>query len=322
LREEQKVKTSLVVISAMLCMALIFPAFLSNFTMENTIQSSGAPEWLLVDGLVENPLNITYAELRNFPLISEVTTLQCVGAGQGGTKVTYNWTGVPLFYLLGMAKVISGAYREVVFNATDGFSSSVRLETALEPTTILALWANRTDLEHVAYWFGRGYRVVLPCRWGYKWVKWVQQITVVGYDYKGTYEQRGYSDEAIRPNCTMPTTVPPIQNFSTIKTKEYTVQALSNSSIESFRYECTKLIFNVAGPEGTSGYFYVTFPKDLLTDSYRVFVDQNPVEFSQTDADGCVYIYLAYAHSTHTIEIYGNPGAATGGGGGSRHLIT
>lgn len=48
-----------------------------------------------------------------------------------------------------MAKVIGGDYREVIFNASDGFSSSVTLETAMAPNSILALEADGTDLNNV-----------------------------------------------------------------------------------------------------------------------------------------------------------------------------
>jgi len=293
-----------------MCIAMIFATSLTNYEIENDLQSVEAPEWFVIEGLVENPINLTYTELRNFPLLSEVTVLECIGSGQGGISVTYNWRGVPLFYLLNIAKVIPGAYREVVFNATDGFSSSVLLETAMDPTTILAVEANGTDLEQIGG-FGSGYRVVLPCRWGYKWVKWIKQIIVVDYDYKGTYEQVGFSDEAIRPNCTIPSTDPPLQTFNVAKLKEYAVKALSNSTIESFSFESDRrMIFNVTGPEETSGYFYVTFPKELLAIPYQVYVDQNPINYSQTEADDNIYLCFTYTHSTHTIEIITNSPAA------------
>jgi hypothetical protein len=322
MQEELTVKVSLLVISIVLCAVLVIPVFLTESETDVIAQASGVPERLVIEGLVENPLNISYAELKEFPLVSEVATLQCVGTGNGGTSVTYNWTGVPLFYLLSMAKVIPGDYREVVFNATDRFSSSILLQTAMEPTTILALWANGTDLEQVPYWFGRGYRIVLPCRWGYKWVKWVDRMTVVNYDYKGTYERLWYSDEAIRPNCVMPQTNPPFQNFSVTKVTEYMVQALSNSSIRFFGFNSYgRLAFNVSGLDETHGYFYVTFLKALMGTPYRVFVDHNPVAYSQTDVDGSIYLYFAYSHSTHVIEIDGNLTAAIGGCGGGGHYL-
>lgn len=301
-------RTKRSVIAAVTFMVLILPIFLTNYEAEDDLQSNNevesieAPTWFVIEGLVENPLNLTYTELRNFPLISEVTMLECAGSGGGlGWGVTYNWTGVPLFYLLNMANVILGIYREVVFNASDGFSSSVPLETAMDPTTILAFKANGTDLEQIDG-FGSGYRVVFPCRWGYKWVKWIKQIIVIDYDYKGTYERRGYSDEAIRPNCTMPLTNPPVQIFNF--TEGYSVKALSNSSIESWSFESEgRMVFNVTGSEETGGYFYVKFSEEFLAGPYQVYVDKNPVKYSKTEANGSIYLTFTYIGGTRTIEI-------------------
>jgi hypothetical protein len=292
--------------SITVCAALLSSLFLINYYQNGYVQSASGwqPTWFTIEGLVENPLNLTYAELRNFPLVSEVATLECIGLGQGGYGITYNWTGVPLFSLLSMAKVIPGDYRKVVFNATDGFSSSILLETAMHPSTILALEGNGTDLTQLQG-FGSDYHIVLPDRWGYKWVKWIKQIIVVDYDYKGTYEQAGFSDEAIRPNSTLPVTNPPIDTFN-VTGLEQTLQVLSNSSIDYFNFDFDgKITFNISGPEKTSGYFYITFPTDLLVRPYQVYMDDNLVQYYNTDTNNNVYIYFTYTHSAHEIKIEG-----------------
>lgn len=180
------------------------------------VSANGSSD-LMITGLVSNPINLTYSKVETFPMIWELASLQCVGASSG---TFYNWTGVPLFYLLQLANVQSGA-REVVFRAEDGFSSSLTLEDALHPTTILALKVNGTTLPvEDGYWYGGlaggyPYKVVVPCRWGYKWVGWIDEIEVVDYDYKGFYESMGYSDEAEIPNCTrLPQTTPPYAEFN------------------------------------------------------------------------------------------------------------
>jgi hypothetical protein len=297
-------KAVLLLISVMLCVALVFPIEGADLEIRAILQAATAPEWFVVEGLVEHGLNVTYAELSDLPLVSEVATLMCVGSGNGGPSITYNWTGVPLFYLLSMAGIVSGAYRKVVFNATDGFSSSIPLEIAMQPTSILAFEANGTDLEKLTG-LGSGYRVVLPCRWGYKWVKWIRQIIVVDYNYKGTYESYGYSDEAIRPNCTMPLTVPQLQTFNATELGNYTVKVLSKSSIESFSYADSQLFFNIAGLEEAGGYFFATFQRELLAAPYSVYVDQTLVDCHQIDYGGETYLYFTYPNSTTTITVQG-----------------
>lgn len=199
---------------------------------------------------------------------------------------------------------MSGAYRKVVFNATDGFSSSVPLETAMQPNSILAFEANGTDLENLTG-LGSGYRVVFPCLWGYKWVKWIKQIIIVDYDYKGRYESLGYSDEAIRPNCAMPLTVPQLQTFDVTGPSNYTVKALSKSPIESFSYADTQLFFGIAGIEEASGYFFVTFQKELLATPYSASANQTPVSCYLIDYGDEVYLYFTYPSGTQTITVQG-----------------
>lgn len=269
---------------------------------------------MTINGLVKNPLNITYAELKDFPLVSEVATLQCVGGGI--RPLTLNWTGVPLFYLLSMAGVISGEYRKVVFNATDGFLGDILLSAAMEPTTILGLWGNGTDLTQIMDSFGNGYSIVLPCRWGYKWVKSVQQITVVDYDYKGTYERQGYDDTGIRATLKMPQTNPPFQNFTVINMDEYEFRALSNSSVEFLGFNSFgRLAFDVSGQEGVDGYFYVIFPRGLLEEPYAVIVDEMAIDYIKTRVDANVYMFFTYAQDFHMVEIEGVfPMAISSGG--------
>jgi hypothetical protein len=187
----------------------------------------------------------------------------------------------------------------------------------MDPTSILALEANGTDLEKIDG-FGNGSRVVFPCRWGYKWVRWVEHITVIDYVYKG-------NDSAMMPNCTKPSTIPPVENCNDTGLNDYMVRALSNSTIESFRYSLyTRLSFDIRCLPLSSSYFYVVFPKALLTGPYQVHVDGRSIATSQTETENEVYVYFMFftdGNST-TIEIesltYVMPGGF--GGGGSRPL--
>jgi len=234
-------------------------------------------------------LNFSYAEMFDFPMISETTTLYCAAPWQ---NVTYNWAGVPLFYLLGLAKVIPGGYREVIFNATDNFSQSLPLEVIMEPTSILALKANGTDLQQLTG-FGSGYQVVFPCRWGYKWVRYVQYITVVDYVYRG-------ADLALtspRVNCTMPATDPPTTLFNaTEDNTEYSVLVLTNSTANSMSYHWeTQMVLNLTGTEGDFCYFYAAFSKELLNGPYAVHANQKSIDHSEIYACDKAYVFLAFA---------------------------
>ena len=158
---------------------------------------------LSIIGLVEKPLNITYSEFYELPMITKEATCTCVGyppedVGVNSYDVyTHNWTGVRLSVLLEMVAVKPEAV-DLVFHATDGYSSSLPLETAPLSSSIIAVEA---DGETLTRGTGYPYRLVVPCWWGYKWVKFVDRIETVNYDHRGTWESSGYPDEAKIPDC-------------------------------------------------------------------------------------------------------------------------
>ena len=147
-----------------------------------------ASTWRLeINGLVQNPVNLTYQDITSLPAKSITTKLKCVE----GPSETAEWRGVPLRTLLDKAQIKSGAL-EVVFYAEDGFSSSLTLEE-IDDDVILAYEMNGETLPE-----GHGYpvRLVAPGKAGYKWVKWITKIEVVDYDYKGYWESKGWDDSA------------------------------------------------------------------------------------------------------------------------------
>jgi DMSO/TMAO reductase YedYZ molybdopterin-dependent catalytic subunit len=288
-----KAKSIHIVIVVVLCLASVLSSLDASARVETVAAVPATPPPIVVRGLVEDPLNLTYAQLASFPLLSETAELQCVGIGLGDPKqsVVYNWTGVPLFLLLSKARVISGA-NLVVLNAADGYSGSITLEEAMDPHTILALEANGTDLAQLTG-FGSGWsRIVLPGRWGYKWVCWVDDIVVV--DGRGSSYNPG-----LRPNCcTTPITSPSIRTMNVTKVlsedqTEYPIQILSSSSIESFSFASDVLFtFDLSGTDAGGEFFYLTFPKDLLAPPYRVSSNIGPIDCVQTSGDQNIFLYV------------------------------
>jgi len=104
------------------------------------------------------------------------------------------WTGVSFDYILEYAVPDKDAL-EVVFYCEDGYSTSLTIEEVLVEGVILAYKMNGKALtpEH-----GYPVRMVVPEKYGMKWPKWVNTIELVDYDYKGYWEQRGWSDYAGR----------------------------------------------------------------------------------------------------------------------------
>jgi len=275
------------------------------FVVGKQAETESTPYDLVIGGLVDHPTNLTYSELQKFPMVSEIAPMECV---VGWTQL-YNWTGIPLFFLLSMSGVKAGA-TEVVFYASDGFSSSLTIERALHPTTLLALQANGTILSRID---GYPYRLVVPCKYGYKWVKWITEIEVVDYDYQGHYESSGYSDEADIPDCTLPSTTPPFETFHVVQgNTTHRIITLSNSTVNSFGFDKLQkqICFNVTGLPSTKGYFYITIPKEVLwcggPEQWQVWVNNTLIDDRKVIEDSnCTYIYFTYSHSIQTIQIVG-----------------
>ena len=215
----------------LMILSILLSTILANVFVVGKPEETESPYDLVISGLVEHPTNFTYSELLSFPMVSEVAVMECVA----GWTQTYNWTGIPLSFLLNVTGVKSEA-TEVVFYASDGFSSSLTVERALHPTTLLALKANGTVLSHSN---GYPYRLVVPCKYGYKWVKWITEVEVVDYAYKGTYESMGYSDEADISDCTFPSTTTP-SNFTYYDLLDMYSQLQSNYDNLKSKYDTLK----------------------------------------------------------------------------------
>jgi len=257
---------------------------------------------LTIFGEVDRPLTFTYAELESFPMVSEVAELKCV---DGFPDVVGNWTGIPLFYLLTLAQINSSAYK-VVTKGTDGYSSDLLLQDALKPTTILALKDNGTTkasrIEPLP-------RLIVPNNWGYKWVAEVDLIDIVNYNYNGTWESSGYSDNGTRPGSTvLPSTTPPVQelNFG-LGDLKFNVEAFTNASIKAYalNYSQKRISLNVTVPSRTVGFADFELPQAFLRRPYNVTIDNQAIDIVDADLANQSYIYASLPEGFYTVNIVG-----------------
>jgi DMSO/TMAO reductase YedYZ molybdopterin-dependent catalytic subunit len=155
-----------------------------------------ADEWRLsIGGEVYRPLEFDFSELQQrFPVVESYSVLCCVSNEVGGDLIGNSiWGGVRLADVLDAARV-RPTDADVVFKAADGYSDSIPLDLARDPSVLLAVSQNRRPLtqEH-----GFPCRVRIPSIYGMKNVKWVESIEVIARDYKGYWQQRGWSDDAV-----------------------------------------------------------------------------------------------------------------------------
>ncbi len=125
---------------------------------------------LIIDGLVENPLSLTYDELLQYPTVTAVVLLECPGFFTDNAE----WTGIPISTLLAEAGVKPEATK-VRFHAMDGYRATLSLELAMKDGVFLAHTVNGQVLpiEH-----GYPVRLVVTGEYGDQWVKWVNHLEV------------------------------------------------------------------------------------------------------------------------------------------------
>lgn len=157
-------------------------------------QSQALNEWKLrVDGLVENPLELTYEQIRQFPEVEVMRTLECIGNPVGGSLIgNATWGGFWFEEILNRVQVKSTATR-ARFHAWDGYETAVDLEWITQPNVLMAYKMNGQLLprEH-----GYPLRIFMPGLYGQKMPKWIDRIEFIDYDFQGVWEQGGWSDVA------------------------------------------------------------------------------------------------------------------------------
>jgi DMSO/TMAO reductase YedYZ molybdopterin-dependent catalytic subunit len=126
---------------------------------------------LEVTGKVEQPLSLTYDELRCLPRVERRCLLNCPGFFQDEAT----WAGASLDAVLERAGVQSDA-KQLRLVSADGYATVVFLDQ-LEPGE--SFLAYEWEGEPLPILHGFPLRAVFPSLNGNKWVKWLVQIDVV-----------------------------------------------------------------------------------------------------------------------------------------------
>lgn len=147
-------------------------------------------EWSLsIDGAVDHPLTLTWAEMMALEQVEDVSDFHCVTTW---SKVDMSWRGVRVSTLLALADPVPEA-THVMCYAHDGYTTNVALEELLKDDVLLAhsYEGAPLSLEH-----GGPARVITPQLYAWKGAKWIKRFELLTADRPGFWEQRGYSDTA------------------------------------------------------------------------------------------------------------------------------
>jgi len=151
---------------------------------------------LRIRGLVEEPMELSFRELLDLPLVERRITLTCVSQPVGGPYVgNATWIGVRTKDLLERVGVQRGA-DAVKSTSVDGMTIGTPLEALLDDREALiavAMNGEPLPLEH-----GFPVRMVVPGLYGYvSATKWLTELEVTRFaDFEAYWTSRGYAEQA------------------------------------------------------------------------------------------------------------------------------
>jgi sulfite oxidase len=179
-------------------------------------------EWKLkLDGVVNQPLELTLDDIKKLPRVELVGVLECAGNGRSfykprvaGTQWAFGsvgnarWVGARFRDVLARAGLKNSA-QEILLDGADlplaampKFQRTLPVAKALDPDTLLAYEMNGQPLtiEH-----GFPVRLIAPGWAGDSWVKWLQHIEALDHEFDGFWMKTAYRHPAhpVEPGSTV-----------------------------------------------------------------------------------------------------------------------
>lgn len=162
------------------------------------VQQIARDDWQLsIDGLVDTPLTIRFADLQAEvgQAVTVLNTMRCItdDTTVPGLIGTALWTGIPLRVFLDRAGVDLDRARRLHIFASDGFTNNLSLgriygpqpDDDIEPLLVYEMNGQPLTAEH-----GFPVRLLNHTLYGYNNVKWIERIEAVESDAVfGTYQE-------------------------------------------------------------------------------------------------------------------------------------
>ena len=146
--------------------------------------------WTLsITGEVEEPVTLSYEQLRALPATEVTTDIHCVTRW---SRFDAEFTGVHWRELAALCRPKPTA-RFVIAHAEHGFTSNVPLAALEDDSALIVYEANGEPLtpEH-----GYPVRLFIPTKYFWKSAKWLTGIELSSIDKPGFWERYGYSNDA------------------------------------------------------------------------------------------------------------------------------
>ena len=140
--------------------------------------------WTLeVEGLVENPIQLTLQEMRDLPSITQASRLRCVEGWSAAAK----WGGFRFSALAGMVKPLPEA-TWVHFFCADSYYECLSVE---ELQANRVLFAHSMNGDYLSDEHGFPLRMVVPDKYGYKGAKAIERLVFADHETTGLWSRIG-----------------------------------------------------------------------------------------------------------------------------------
>jgi DMSO/TMAO reductase YedYZ molybdopterin-dependent catalytic subunit len=140
-------------------------------------------------GLVQNPFELSYEELRALPATEWRGDIHCVTRW---SKKDTHWKGVRFASLVERAKPLASV-THVVQHGDNAYTTNLPLSVMLDDDVLVVYEFGGAPIEPI---HGGPVRLLVPKKYFWKSAKWVNGIEFLDHDRKGFWEVRGYHNEA------------------------------------------------------------------------------------------------------------------------------
>jgi DMSO/TMAO reductase YedYZ molybdopterin-dependent catalytic subunit len=138
-----------------------------------------------IDGQVEHPVRLTYAEFARLPRRTVTADVHCVTRW---SMLDGSWQGVPVSEVMKLVELKPGA-SHVMVRAEQGFTSNLSLDDFVRDEN---MFIDTHNGEPISPEHGWPLRLFVPHLYFWKSAKWVRGLELMHGDRPGFWEQYGY----------------------------------------------------------------------------------------------------------------------------------